>query len=378
MKICFILDHFYPFVGGNEKLFMDIALGLRNRGYKVRVITSNTGSNVEYRNYKGIQIYYFKWLSLFNHPIPRIKDLLPHTKWADIIHTATMTVPPVSLKAGHISKKPVVITVHEICDNKWYWLEDNKFKAFIFKMVEWFIITRKYDYYHVVSDSTLKDAKKIGINKNIKRVYNPIVENNIQQFNEQVDLYNFFNIDKTKKVFLYYGRPGKPKGIFVYLDAIKHLIRNINKDLLEQCRFCFILSQEPEKERKRFIQAVNTNKLGKYVLVNNSVPREDLNQYIKQADFIVVPSITEGFGFSALEACELGKRLICSTAGSLPEVTYGKCTYFENRNSIDLSNKIRRLLELDDSLEKKIDKKSFSYEETIKGIIEIYRYVLTK
>jgi glycosyltransferase involved in cell wall biosynthesis len=38
---------------------------------------------------------------------------------------------------------------------------------------------------------------------------------------------------------------------------------------------------------------------------------------------VIIPSLTEGFGFSAYQACCVGKQVIATDAGSLPEVVSG-------------------------------------------------------
>jgi glycosyltransferase involved in cell wall biosynthesis len=52
--------------------------------------------------------------------------------------------------------------------------------------------------------------------------------------------------------------------------------------------------------------------------------RESLAAYVSAADCIVIPSLSEGFGFSALEACNANKIVVSTDAGSLPEVVFGK------------------------------------------------------
>ena len=52
MRICLVLPHFYPYVGGGEKLFYDLAKGLILRGHEVRVIAEKVDS--EHMGYKKV------------------------------------------------------------------------------------------------------------------------------------------------------------------------------------------------------------------------------------------------------------------------------------------------------------------------------------
>jgi len=54
------------------------------------------------------------------------------------------------------------------------------------------------------------------------------------------------------------------------------------------------------------------------------VSRSELPSYIAASDCIVVPSLSEGFGFAAAESCAMGKLIVASNVASLPEVVSGK------------------------------------------------------
>ena len=109
------------------------------------------------------------------------------------------------------------------------------------------------------------------------------------------------------------------------------------------------------------------------VRVRPSVPREDLAACIRQADCVVVPSLTEGFGFSALETCQSGTALIYSDGGSLPEVAYGKCRSFKNRSASDLADKLEAVIRGDEDAFENIPEKTFRREDMLDGLEEIYK-----
>ena len=84
------------------------------------------------------------------------------------------------------------------------------------------------------------------------------------------------------------------------------------------------------------------NKLGlnEKIKIINSVPHQQLRIYLKMADFVIVPSTSEGFGYTTVEAIAMGKPVIVSSAGSLPEVVSGKHLIFRNKDVKDLAEKI--------------------------------------
>ncbi len=375
MKIAIVLPHFYPYVGGAEKMFYDLAKGMVKAGHEVKVVARNVGE--EYlgtKTMEGMEIKYCPWKSMFGHPFPKKKDIEEVMKWCDVVHTSIFTTSPVVSRLAKKYKKPSLLTIYEARGPKWYWA-DNFIKATIFWLVEQFSCRQKFDCYHAISEATKQDVEKYCKRKNVRRVY-LANEMGKTENNSDFSLREYFGIAKEDEVFLYYGRPGKTKGVMVYEKAIEELVqRNLD---LSHVKFCFILGKEPEDLRAEFVKLIQKKGLGDIVKIKESVDRKALSACIAQADTVVVPSLTEGFGFSALEACQIGTRLLYSNGGSLPEVVYGKCKAFENRDPISLANGIQSVLEKKDAAFEEIPEKEFTYEEMIGGIEKLYEELVKK
>lgn len=376
MKIAIVLPHFYPYVGGGEKMFYDLAKGLIERGHEVKVVARNVGD--EYMGQKtvdGIDVLYCPWKSMFGHPWPKKKDIEPVIKWCDVVHTSIFTTSPIVSKLARKYKKKSVLTIYEARGNKWYWA-DSFIRATIFYMVEQFTCRQKFDCYHAISEATKTDIEKFCNKKNVKRVY-LANEMNLDMIDKSFSVREYFGVPEDTKVFLYYGRPGKTKGIQVYEKALLQL--SASKKIPDNVRFCFLLGKEPEDLRAAFVKLVHDKGLDKYVTIKPSVKREELGACIAGSDVVVVPSLTEGFGFSALEACQIGSRLIYSDGGSLPEVAFGRCKSFRNRDYKDLADKISLVLDNIDDMDAAFDEvpeKTFTYEEMIGGIEELYKEIV--
>ena len=71
--------------------------------------------------------------------------------------------------------------------------------------------------------------------------------------------------------FLYYGRPGQTKGIYVYEEAIKLLKEKATQPEIEKAKFCFILSKDPAKGLNKF---------------NDFKEQNDLDMAIAQFDYL--------------------------------------------------------------------------------------------
>lgn len=368
LKIALITENFLPHIGGIEKFLLDLAKGLMRRGVEVRVVTSDSGGIIGFHQFEGVDVYSYHWFSFSDHAVPSIKNLKEHICWADVIHTNTYTTAPITNYLGKKYHKPVLITVHEVLGEKWNWIETNPVLRLGYRLFERYVVTRNYDRFVCNSIATKNDLQKLKIPfDKVRLVYSSIRTDDFDSVQEnRKALCEFAGIDEMSTIFLYFGRPGQPKGIFVYLNAIKLL----DPQLIKRAKFIFILAKEPHRMRQQFLRQIQKDGLGSTVVVCDSQPRAKLLEYIKSSDYVVIPSITEGFGLTTAESCLLGKKVIHSSAGALPEVASGLTLQFENRNSRDLAQKLEYALNGGEF--KKTPYRFFDEESMVSAYLEIY------
>ena len=114
----------------------------------------------------------------------------------------------------------------------------------------------------------------------------------------------------------------------------------------------------------------------------DSQPFPELIKKILNSAVVVVPSLTEGFGFTAAESSALGKPVLATSAGSLPEVIK-----HNNTGIIVRSNSINSLCKgMEKILNKKLRSKfaangpkyvkKFNYKKTLKEHGKIYGEII--
>jgi len=106
------------------------------------------------------------------------------------------------------------------------------------------------------------------------------------------------------------------------------------------------------------------------------VPQEDLPPLLSAAECFVMPSLYEGFGLPVLEAMACGTPVICSDAGSLPEVAGEAALQFPATDVEALAASLARLLS-DTALRQSLATRGlawcrrFSWERTARQALDV-------
>lgn len=108
-------------------------------------------------------------------------------------------------------------------------------------------------------------------------------------------------------------------------------------------------------------------------------PQEELNRWYGQMDIVLMPSRSEGFGLTAIEAMANGCVMVASNVGGLPEVVRnGVCGLLHRTEDVqDMAEKISALLgdnELYDKLRAQslIEVEKYSFERYAESICDLY------
>lgn len=357
-KILFILESFYPNIGGVEFLFKQLVDKLIELKWDITVLTARSYENLETNKLEGCKVvripvrsrYLFTFLA-FCYSI----FLIPGK---DIVHTSTYNA---ALSAFFISKlfnKKVIVTFHEYWGKLWFeYPFISKFKQKLFFNFENLIAKLKFDKFVAVSNYTKDCLINCGVGSNrIEVIYNGI---DYSEFESVVK-----NLDNKKFTFLYSGRAGISKGLDVLIEAVKYL---------KELDFKLIIHSADSRQfgvLNQIEKQVKDYKLSdKIIFQKNKLSQKDVFQLMKNADCIIVPSYSEGFCFIAAEACAMGVPIIHSGRGALKEVVSGKYLVFENMSARSLAEKMR--LAMEGKFNSKTLRK-FEIDESVRHYIDVY------
>ncbi len=373
MRILFVLENYYPFIGGAEVLFKNLCEGLADKGNDITVITTRLPGTPEKERIHKVSVirvrtprkasrYWFTFLA-----IPLSIRLAGR---ADIIQTTTYNGALPALIAAKVRHKKCIITVHEIIGRRWKEMPGmNVISARLHRLLEMVIVRFPFDRYIAVSQFTANCLNNLGINtRKIQAIYNGID-------------YVLFDPAKTDRdtirkklgirdefACLYYGRPGISKGVEYLVRAVPLISERISNS-----RFILLLAHEPSDGYEHVRRLIDKLGIQDRIILVDPVPRDQLPSYIAAADCVVVPSLSEGFGFSAAEACAMGVPVVASNVASLPEVVSGKYMLIEPKSPQAIALGVEAVYNNEATLS---EKKIFGWPDCIKQYEKEYKYYL--
>ena len=376
MKILFVCENYYPHYGGVEVLFKNLTEGLVKKGNRVAVVTSLLPGTKKFEEINGVKIHRARCFNnryLFS--ILSIPKVLKLARWADIIQTTTFTGALPAWLGAKVIGKSAVLTVHEVWVGKWKEVtEFSRGKAILHDTLERILYLLPFDKYVCVSNATRKDLLRLNINSNkTVTVYNGFdydfwnpknsSKKKVQQLRQEMGLDNKF-------VCLSWGRPGSSKGFQYLIKAAPYIQQKIPRASI------LLMLGTPHKyptNYRRIKKAVAAQK--GLVKIIPSLPYQQLGTLIKAADCVIIPSLSEGFGYNALETNSLGTPLVASDAGSLPEVVSGKHLLFKSKDVQDLAEKVA-LAAKGKVIQTHL--KRFEWEDCVEGYLQSYRDLLKR
>lgn len=374
MKILFILDLYKPHIWWVEILFENIISRLDKEWHKVVVLTSKYEKDIkEYeRMWNNIEVYRV-WTNKYNFMFFCLSKGFFLAKWVDLIHTTTYSSAIPAKIIWRLSKKKVVITVHEIFWHLWYtflW-----WKGFFFKVFESLIFKFTFEKYICVSNYTRNSLRIYSWIDDIRLV---TIYNWIDYKTRNKERFNISDIKKTRKEnnleeyfsWLFFGRPWISKWLEYYIRSIPLILRKI-----PNFKAVLIISKQDHKRFTYILKLIEKMDISSNVILIDSVKYQSLWNYILATDFVVVPSLAEWFGFCAAEVSSLDQKLLVSNAGSLPEVVSGKVNFVNPQSMDDIVDGVWSFYNDEYA---SIHKKYFYRDENIQKTLAVYKELLWK
>lgn len=177
-----------------------------------------------------------------------------------------------------------------------------------------------------------------------------------------------------------------PKNYILYVgnhEARKNIVGLIKAYSISKFKndYFLVIGGKKDPRRKEIYEVIKKLSLENRVIFTDYILEEELPAIYSAAKLFIFPSYYEGFGLPPLEAMACGTPVVCSNATSLPESVGDAAIMVEPSDIIGLAGAIDEVLSNQVLREKLIRKgieqaKKFSWENTAKRTIEIYREAL--
>lgn len=331
MKILFVVEHFYPYVGGAEELFLNLTVSLAECGHDVSVVTTLHDKSLEkFEVIEGVKITRVNCHNRFLFTLFSLPEILRQGKNVDCIHTTSYNSAIPAFFGGLLLKKKVIITFHEVWDKLWFQLPfTSKWKLTAYYLYEWMILKLPFYKYIAVSEFTKKSLINKGIQENkIVQIYNGLNYSKFESFKHE-----------PPAIFTYcfFGRLGISKGLEVALEATK-----IFCSRYPESRFKLIIPTYPGNLFDHIIHLIHAMDINKNIQLFHNLSKTELLKEVSTSSCVIIPSYSEGFCFVAVESVALGVPVISSGKGALNEVIGGNYLTLENLNAQALVNELEK------------------------------------
>jgi N-acetyl-alpha-D-glucosaminyl L-malate synthase BshA len=365
VKIVIVVLFFPPkWLAGTEIATYNTAKYLAKNGHEVHVITSlDEGLPKESIN-EGFHIHRIRFLKVrflgiaifWLQALLLLKRLKP-----DVVHGQDMGMTIVGFLSKCILKKPYV-TYGRGTDIYF----SKAFKKSISKLI-------------------LKNADAaIALTEDMKKKMRETYDRHIFVIPNGIELERFHKLPRNEmriklgikadeKIILFVGRLHPVKGV-------KHLIKAVNVVRQKHKAKLLLVGKGPEQDRlKKLVEQLH---LEDYVKFMGPIPNEKIPWIYAAADILVLPSLSEGFPVTILEAMASGLPIIATRVGGLPEVIEEEYNGFlvEPENPKQIAEKISLLLQ-NDKLRENISKnnrrkaKGYSWQSIVQQLEDIYRKI---
>ena len=319
-KYCIFAAQFLPHMGGIENYTYNISKELIRRGNQVTIITNNTTDSPLQETVEGMRVLRFPCFNFINGRFPimklnrdfwKIHRYLKKQHYDIVVINARFYLHSIyaAVYAKHKKIKQICIehgTSHLSVHNKVL-----DFIGGVYEHLHTAVLKLICKDYYGVAEACCEWSGHFGI-KSKGVLYNAVDLDKIELLKTECkrDFREEYEIDQEAVVIAFTGRLLKEKGVYELIEAVERYNQKNQKVYL-------LLAGEGEE-----MEYVNEHR-SKYVIPLGRLPFEEIIALLVQSDIFCLPSISEGFSTSALEAAACRCYIITTERGGTKELVAG-------------------------------------------------------
>lgn len=380
-KICIMTEYFPPYIGGGQVNAYEFAKAL-GKEFEFHVITNGLEGCKPYEIIDNVHIHRIGVIGELRSPWRRFVYVVNAIRVGrkmhreldfDLIHAHVFAGAFAGYILSKISKIPIICTVHGIHKLRG---DAGRFANLWQKI----IVGLSYDAVIAVSKDT--ESRILDLGKSPKALV--VIPNGVDMeiFHpdepSRVSLRKRLHVDNDELLIGFFGRIVRGKGIDILIESMPIVLKHMpNVKLL-------IMGDGDLKNSME--ERILDLRLDENVMIKNPVPHQEVAQFYCACDLIVIPSRSEAFSLSALEAMASGVPLVASNVGGLREIVHHSDNgWLVEANSIStLSEAIVKVLSENELRHRLIENgvsfvsKRFSWVALAKHLRDIYLTLIEK
>ncbi len=311
--------------GGAQRYVYDLATNLHKKSYEVEVMAGGNGPLIDkllQSNIKasselpiGRDINLFEDIKAFFKLIKIIKERKP-----DVLHVNSSKIGGLGALAGRLNRVPkIVFTAHG-----WAFNENRTFiSKLLIRISYWLILILSHSTI-AVSETTKKQISTWPFSfEKISVVHNGIsTEPLFSKINARYELAKIDSrlndIFKSKNTTIIgsVGELHHIKGYDYAIKGIAEIVKHLESQKSDKKLLYIIIGGGEEKEKlQKLIKDLNVESS---ILLLGYVSQA--SQYLKAFDLFLLPSLSEGFPYIALEAGLASLPIVATAVGGIPEI----------------------------------------------------------
>ncbi len=300
MKILLITSIYLPHIGGIELYVKNLAASLIAKGHEVSIFVGdrfvkNSSDSVEYgiRTVR-VPVFYLKGMSYLRDKAGR-KILENELLSSEVVH-----LNDVKFLYKFLAQKKSLYGYKLFFSSHGFIFHTKSFlllkKLYMKRMSKY---SGFYNLNYCVSENDLKIAKSFNFS-------------NLKMLIPGCDVKKFSGIDPNKfekNFFVCFGRIAKNKGI---LELVK---------LFNSCNFDFSLKIIGKCDDDTYFQKIHSvSQHDARIEFLGYKTDDEIKEYIQTAEFLIFPSLHEGFGLTLVEALSSGKKIIANKIETFTQI----------------------------------------------------------
>ena len=321
MKILHVIPGYYPAIryGGPTESVHLLNMALAKQGIYVDVLTTDSG--IKDRNdivlnewvyHKGVRIKYLRCYFSERYAFsPSVFNLLlRQTKNYDLVHLTALWSFPVlaGACACMICKRPYIVSPRGVLYNEAINLKSKELKKLYYSLMLGSVLEKATAWHFTASHE--RDNVSPMVSNCINESKSIVIPNGID-LNDYENLPVKGSFKKRypglggNKYILFLGRLNKKKGLDILVEAFREILQVDNK--------CYLVIAGPDDGYEKTIKNIlNSYKISDRVIFTGILKGENKLAAYVDAELFVLPSYSENFGMSIVEAMACGTPVIIS------------------------------------------------------------------